>query len=1848
MTETQKRIKAYKKALPHMKERVTAVAMLLVIAVAMMTSATFAWMTLSRSPEASSMFTTVTTNGNLEIALSGPDGMMPLESAIGDGSRDIMQKNLTWGNLINLSDVRYGLKDIVLRPASLNPTTLATNPMHAVQYGSDGRVTGYLYDFMYSNYIENPETGAMYFSPEDVIKYGVRAISTVTFGDATGDAMMIRKIEQMQANLIEAQQSFKSIYDVQNSAVAKDYMQAVGGLVGVHVDKTVNGGTPDAAAYMQGLYELSNAFMLCVVDMGEVIVEGANLCVFMSLEKREEYDQKAFTFEDLINGDLTNETIEERCGGKYSDINFTCIEDFRTLWKKMAGYDGVLHGVNDQWKPTDENGVFVEKITLPSYNSNYASPVSNSKSIYGAYEVILAKYQDYQNRVMNSAADQTVKWDNWMIMAVNQMCDMDSATIRAGNRNAYTAAELLQLKSEKNLGELTPFAGDGPFYAMIHDGAIQDAGQLLGKAMDVPSNDQIRVKADILIASLNYTFKIDMKPSIAAAYDVNGNVLATDIEEAKRLASGGSDYRGDPMAAETYAMVFDFWIRTNVQNTLLTLEGDLIYNQKAGTNSQGQKVGLLFSYLQTDPETGAEVSHYVYLDQGKYYYDFEKEGVNDQLTDAQLNAIREKLQIVYEEKPSGYEGVNRVWDQMNDPNNDYMQNVIQHNGVSATQGSGSCYIFYPQSMEDHQQSLKLLGSMRVAFVDANGTLLATAYMDTANAIENAGRVIVPLRLRNNDTPIVDANGETVTEYITPLMKNEAKRVSAIVYLEGDNLKNSEVLSAGSITGQMNIQFGTTDVKMNPVEDSDVMEKYYTFDFSLDGNRDNNIDSSEEDNDYEMPAGAERIVDLYLELGGSASPSIIEGNFVAVINATQGARQKTFEMRKNEATGIWEAYTYDEVQRTYVKGVFFSGPGNYQLRSIRIDGVDYMLNNSQFVKVQIPGMAVSALQWSDTLENSKQWRTAESQWQETLKLRLESDDNKAHKVQGVFLGDNGKNVTVTFSTEDKVNYEGTATFSAGGMYKLTYVYIDDELTPVDESMYKQIQLQLGLQVEIGYSAPQIMQSEMRLPDDWDSYTEEEKQEYIADILQDLTVTPKLCYFRYNRLAPLTMEVWCKVYDDMDKELTELQGLELYFGTGGNPLDADLTWNPDTERYEGQFVIRMNGIYNFSYLLMDDDSTITKAVSSMVIQSASPDPVYYVHHMNQYPEVSYNLGLPANQRVLQFKLKNSQGAAIKVALNNTPPQAAATIDDTEEEQQYLIIDNMDERYRSWWTESQPDGNGVVTYTLTLPSDGYWEIVGLYLGGGAYYDGQIWSGETDADWADLSELVQSDNIKTYYLTQVNITATGLPSNTTVEFMQHKKGDNDTSITIKVENQGRPLAQVLEEVAAMFPEAGIDPTVEIKLEYGYNAWANQKWTAKLAEGKSLPMTINGGKMENGEFTMNVKLTTEGNYTPNFSLKISGKPYTGTIPERLTATKGRVEVRWEQPTVVVDSVSPAAGQTFSTTQNSGGVWTEVAGVSNYISSDKDYAAVYLSASKNTIGKWNYSTPSVTLLIDKDGEGTAKLTMVNAADKNTSHVFNFSTSTGKATASIGRVSSSSVDHDTKYLAGKTTFTAVTKTCDAGEFTLPLQKSVTVEQPEAPYMLSFGNVPMSIPENQRPKAVMANGSEVTVYLPKLTWTETWTEDPVYGEWSSWSAPKTIRTDYNTRSWTFIITYTRYNYFIWGEYSRTRSATGATMEQKKQIQKWIINGQEYEAGLTYTIQLDGNAIASAVITDVAPAYSVGSKTITETDYAYGYQASSTDQKNTPAGGKNISSDNKKPKLFSDGYMYEDINGYEAAWP
>lgn len=130
------------------KKLMAATSMLLVAAI-MLVSTSYAWFTLSTAPEITGITTSVGANGNLEIALLNTDTFNDtslITSNTGDSmeasGQSLTNANITWGNLIDLSDPSYGLSSLVMYPSALNIVDggVSAQPLATPTYGADGRV----------------------------------------------------------------------------------------------------------------------------------------------------------------------------------------------------------------------------------------------------------------------------------------------------------------------------------------------------------------------------------------------------------------------------------------------------------------------------------------------------------------------------------------------------------------------------------------------------------------------------------------------------------------------------------------------------------------------------------------------------------------------------------------------------------------------------------------------------------------------------------------------------------------------------------------------------------------------------------------------------------------------------------------------------------------------------------------------------------------------------------------------------------------------------------------------------------------------------------------------------------------------------------------------------------------------------------------------------------------------------------------------------------------------------------------------------------------------------------------------------------------------------------------------------------------------------------------------------------------------------------------------------------------------------------------------------------------------------------------------------------------------------
>lgn len=168
------------------KKLMGAVCMLLVASI-MMISATYAWFTLSTAPEITGITTSVGANGNLEMALLNNttyDDLSQIKSAVGDSKdtdgKSITEANITWGNLVDLSDTSYGTSSFKLNPSipvvGSDGVVSTTTPLATASYGTDGRVKALETNTVTGTY--NAEKGAFYAVGKGVRGIGVASAMT--------------------------------------------------------------------------------------------------------------------------------------------------------------------------------------------------------------------------------------------------------------------------------------------------------------------------------------------------------------------------------------------------------------------------------------------------------------------------------------------------------------------------------------------------------------------------------------------------------------------------------------------------------------------------------------------------------------------------------------------------------------------------------------------------------------------------------------------------------------------------------------------------------------------------------------------------------------------------------------------------------------------------------------------------------------------------------------------------------------------------------------------------------------------------------------------------------------------------------------------------------------------------------------------------------------------------------------------------------------------------------------------------------------------------------------------------------------------------------------------------------------------------------------------------------------------------------------------------------------------------------------------------------------------------------------------------------------------------------------
>lgn len=171
------------KSLKHLKSRLMSAMSMLLVAALLLSTVSYAWLTMSVAPEVTGVTTNIGANGSLEIALLTTEtrqDMSKIKTTIGSSlAGNNPSANNTWGNILDLSYSSYGLDNIALWPARLNiqqandKYSVDSGLLSVPTYGFDGRIVSLSNDTVSAIYGE--KGFATVLGQQD---YGVRAIGT--------------------------------------------------------------------------------------------------------------------------------------------------------------------------------------------------------------------------------------------------------------------------------------------------------------------------------------------------------------------------------------------------------------------------------------------------------------------------------------------------------------------------------------------------------------------------------------------------------------------------------------------------------------------------------------------------------------------------------------------------------------------------------------------------------------------------------------------------------------------------------------------------------------------------------------------------------------------------------------------------------------------------------------------------------------------------------------------------------------------------------------------------------------------------------------------------------------------------------------------------------------------------------------------------------------------------------------------------------------------------------------------------------------------------------------------------------------------------------------------------------------------------------------------------------------------------------------------------------------------------------------------------------------------------------------------------------------------------------------
>lgn len=1728
MTETQRRIKELKRALPNMKEKVVAVALLLALSLAMMASVSYAWYTMSLAPEASSITTQVSSNGSLEVALAGlydEKGVLiaPLASTTADSfaatDQTTKNANLTWGNLINLSG-NYGVENLILRPAILAENS--TNLLNSIYFGEDGRYDGANVDFGFTSWQE--VDGKYTFAVTQGSNYGVRAISTVTYPD--GKSALQERLDEAQGIYNAACTEYARI--VRNSS-DNAYLTVITNLVEVYVNSEANAvlgnssADADCTIYIDDLYlMMSDLHNKVVAQYGEALAVMANAQLSLTSNNFNPY-----TLETLVAAGSNQELIKNGVdlGNSYVTFQNMYIQTKSDLLKLQ---------------------IFAEnKASDPVYWSELEPVVDNLIAIN---EILI-------NGMTMSEFKTAVKNDMFGVLA-----DMKNAVVT------------------------------------VRDGFLRDIELLCGPQL----NAQISFKV-LNVYGVNATIKTNLYGTTYTTY--------YNLDKAATEAKANSDdlvYTGTMIAGDTYGMVVDLWVRTNASGKLLMLDGlvstETHYELRkvvlGGESASRQVFTYTYYVTETLMEQKIEVEYeqYVYLVAADvdgdstiasytyavqvndetvtlditegYFYDVitgfpayimdeTGETTETKLTHEHLLTSKEVVPTLDSyEIVTGFNSSNRV-------DEDYKPMFGTTGAISATQGSGSCYIFYAEGPEDYANALQLLEHMKVAFVDFNGTVMAKAVLDVDHVYEDNGKYIVPLVITSSGHQ--DEDG---TYAITMLNQNEATFISAVIYLDGEELENSMVMEKGSIQGSLNLQFATNETKMEPMDNTDLSLKTVTLSAGI----------SQNNFEYNGKAQSTTLTAAVVGL----DPENVQATFVRMFNNTQGTRMNTVDLKFVEGTG-------------WVGTPTFTMPGTYILSSLWVDGVEYALPTP--IEVTVTGLNIGAISFCPGGDNLA--LTADSYATRPISVSIAADaESRPGTVDALFKDENGKYTTASLAYDANNDlWSGTVRFTSSGNYKLVYISMDGAYMDV-ESRGLTFSAYLGLRTNVYLAA--------------------------SDVDQDSGID-----VRFEYKGSQEIDVYAEILTDTDEPLRNLDNVKIYYSKLGESvlekgLNCGLTWNGTY--YQGKFTMASVGYYSFAQLAVGTN-VITVSDKASTVNCYALTPPSYLRGYMYYGSTNYADVLVKKDSTTVYYVVVMEDADTATTIDlvvKNPSNQEVTIkyNLADTSSQHYLVKNSDGTVSVFFALPNTTNTAVATGN----QNGVWTVTNIRCYGVYDAAGNFYGSSDDPDFVvykpylDIDEFYGNDTLVDDTFAIVDTVTVSVAAGDLVTM-----GSAESAAAFMTEQQV-PMIPISITTGTV-DLAEYDLTVKsAAITFTHKSGTNSKYGGYTYSGTNgnetrgaYPLSMDAdGNWYLPANVASVILAGEYTYTVDVVIDKIGDVAEGngsfadvTFANK-TGGETVLKVYSARPEVTVTGISPTAGSSYRMFVGSlatDGTTPEATTKMSGFTSSTYSATVYIyAADAGGVDSEAYTPilPKVTLSITgmpTDKTYTATMLFPNAASSTYDRTFTFTNTATSDTESIGGGINGQngfynwgTDTDPKiFPAGKHTERQITVVINEVTYTVNLKNAVTINQPQYPPYVDFVVNDSTFDSGNTPDRIYStDGETITITLPTVA---SWDEDEsqilsTLPDSISGLTATSASTAYQAR-------YTGYR--EWTKYAVVTSVYTATASVKSwkvkhEVVSWTDGTNTYYPGDTVTIS--GTTTLTAVIGTSTHSESTSSETYKRT--------------------------------------------------